>query len=77
MDDEYQQQHYYQEDEIGIFNHQEPNYDDMLEEEVKEIAEETFFNSEGESLLEETPLVREDLRVQEFDNTAQMFSQQH
>jgi hypothetical protein len=49
----------------------------MLEEEVKEIAEETFFNSEGESLLEETPLVREDLRVQEFDNTAQMFSQQH
>jgi hypothetical protein len=49
----------------------------MLEEEVKEIVEETFFNSEGESLLEETPLVREDLRVQEFDNTAQMFSQQH
>ena len=49
----------------------------MLEEEVKEIAEETFFNSEEESLVEDTPLVWEVLRVQEFDNTAQMFSQQH
>lgn len=77
MDDEYQQQHYYQqEDDIGIFNHQEPNYDDLLEEEVKEIAEETFFNSEADSQVEETPLVREVLRVQEFDNTAQMFSHQ-
>lgn len=76
MDDEYQQQqqHYYQEDDIGIFNHQEPNYDDLLEEEVKEIAEETFFNSEEES---ETPLVREVLRVQEFDHAAQMYSNPH
>ena len=49
----------------------------MLEEEVKEIAEETFFNSEADSQVEETPLVREVLRVQEFDNTAQMFSHQH
>ena len=39
----------------------------MLEEEVKEIAEETYFNSESESLVEETPFVREVLRVQEFD----------
>ncbi len=49
----------------------------MLEEEVKEIAEETFFNSDSESLKEETPLVRDFLRVQEFDNAVQIFSQQH
>jgi hypothetical protein len=46
----------------------------LLEEEVKEIAEETFFNSEEES---ETPLVREVLRVQEFDHAAQMYSNPH
>ena len=62
---------YYHEENIGIFNNEHQHYEGMLEEEVKELAhqegaEETVFNSE-ETLKEDTPMVREVLKVQEYD----------